>query len=108
MVKKRSGRRKHVPMRMCVVCRESFPKRSLFRIVATPEEGLVVDTTGKLSGRGAYLCPQLACRQKALAANNNILAQALRRLVSAEEKAALLANWESQTESSVADQALAN
>ena len=62
---KQPRRRKHVPQRMCVVCRTARPKRELVRIVrlATPgDEGVVVvDETGKRSGRGAYLCRQRAC-----------------------------------------------
>lgn len=43
-----------IPMRMCVVSREKFPKRDLIRVVRT-ENGVVVDETGKVNGRGAYL-----------------------------------------------------
>jgi len=95
---KRSGRRKQVSLRTCVACRSSFPKRSLFRIVAVPEQGLVVDATGKQAGRGAYLCSEQVCWQKALAVNNNMLAHALRRPISAEEKAVLIASWETIAE----------
>ena len=48
------ARQKHKPQRMCVACRQSQEKRSLVRIVRT-EDGVFVDVTGKLSGRGAYL-----------------------------------------------------
>ncbi len=62
---KLSRRRKHVPQRMCVVCRRARPKRELVRVVrlsAPGNEGVVVvDETGKRSGRGAYLCLQQAC-----------------------------------------------
>jgi uncharacterized protein len=47
-------RSKHKPQRMCVACRQSQDKKSLVRLVRTPE-GVVVDPTGKMPGRGAYL-----------------------------------------------------
>jgi len=50
------ARGKHVPIRMCVVCRRRRPKRELLRIVRTPE-GFILDESGKLPGRGAYVCP---------------------------------------------------
>lgn len=46
---------KKIPMRSCVVTRERFPKNELIRVVRTPDGNVVVDTTGKLNGRGAYL-----------------------------------------------------
>lgn len=60
------ARVKRVPLRMCVGCREMKPKRELIRIVRTPEEKIAIDPTGKRSGRGAYVCPEAACVQKAL------------------------------------------
>ena len=56
---------KKVPMRMCVGCREMKPKKELLRIVRSPEGEVSVDRTGKASGRGAYICPVLACFKKA-------------------------------------------
>ncbi len=44
-----------IPMRMCVVTRERFPKNELIRVVKTPEGSIIVDETGKANGRGAYL-----------------------------------------------------
>ncbi len=52
-------------MRMCVACRQMQPKKSLLRVVRT-EDGAVIDRTGKQNGRGAYLCPNAACLEKAL------------------------------------------
>jgi predicted RNA-binding protein YlxR (DUF448 family) len=54
------AKQKHKPQRMCVACRESLDKKSLIRIVRT-EEGVFIDETGKLSGRGAYLHADLSC-----------------------------------------------
>lgn len=45
----------HIPMRMCVLCRVSFSKGELFRIVKDDDE-IKVDKTQKSSGRGAYIC----------------------------------------------------
>ncbi|WP_245926238.1 RNase P modulator RnpM [Sulfoacidibacillus thermotolerans] len=50
-----------VPLRQCVGCQEQKPKRSMVRIVLTPEGMVQVDLTGKLAGRGAYICPSRAC-----------------------------------------------
>ena len=54
-----------IPMRMCVGCREMKPKGELVRIVKTPEGNILADTTGKLSGRGAYICKCAECLNKA-------------------------------------------
>ena len=55
---------KKIPMRRCVGCMESKPKRELIRIVAS-DEGPKVDLTGKANGRGIYLCPDTECFTKA-------------------------------------------
>lgn len=59
-------RQKHVPMRTCVGCRTSHPKRDLIRVVRDPSGQVHLDLTGKLSGRGAYLCPQEECLERAV------------------------------------------
>lgn len=56
---------KKIPQRMCVVCRKMFPKTELVRIV-NGENGVTVDTTGKMSGRGLYICKSAECLAKAL------------------------------------------
>ena len=63
---KRSRRRKHAPQRTCVACRQVRTKRDLVRVVRTSEGAVVLDETGKQSGRGAYLCRQRSCWEKAL------------------------------------------
>ncbi|MBQ9706728.1 MAG: YlxR family protein [Clostridia bacterium] len=55
---------KRIPERMCVACRQMKPKNQLVRIVNT-ENGVVVDTTGKLNGRGVYLCKCKECINRA-------------------------------------------
>ncbi|MBQ1821777.1 MAG: YlxR family protein [Clostridia bacterium] len=52
-------------MRMCVACREMRAKKDLIRVVRT-EDGLKLDRTGKINGRGAYLCRDAACLSKAI------------------------------------------
>ena len=58
--------KKKVPMRKCVGCGEMKPKKELIRILRTEEEEFVIDTTGKKNGRGAYLCFDRACLEKAV------------------------------------------
>jgi len=86
-MKKRSRRRKHIPQRTCVACRATRPKRELVRIVRTPDGAVIVDETGKRSGRGAYLCRQRVCWEKALA--RGAVARALKVPLTAEAKALL-------------------
>ncbi len=68
-------RRKHVPIRTCIACRETGAKRGLTRIVRDPEGEVEIDPTGKRNGRGAYLCEKAACWDRALA--TPLLARAL-------------------------------
>lgn len=79
---------KHVPQRTCIACRGVAGKRSLMRLVRTAD-GVVVDPTGKLAGRGAYLHPDRRCWQAVLRGNR--LEQALRTQLSAENRQTLLA-----------------
>ena len=57
---------KKIPMRTCVACREVRPKKELLRVVRTTEGEIEVDRTGKKNGRGAYLCANAECLNKAL------------------------------------------
>lgn len=54
------------PQRTCVACRVTDSKRELVRIVRTPGGEVVIDATGKLAGRGAYLCARQSCWETAL------------------------------------------
>ncbi len=56
---------KKVVLRQCVGCRELKSKKDLIRILKTPEDDVVVDDTGRMNGRGAYICPSLECFKKA-------------------------------------------
>lgn len=55
---------KKIPLRMCVGCGEHFPKRELVRIVCGKDGGIAVDTTGRMPGRGAYICRNPECLKK--------------------------------------------
>ncbi len=54
-----------IPMRKCVGCQESKNKNELIRILKTPEDDVIVDGSGKMNGRGAYICPSVECLKKA-------------------------------------------
>ena len=81
-------RTKHVPQRTCIACREVAGKRGLVRLVRT-DEGIVVDETGKMPGRGAYLHPSRRCWATALEGNR--VQQALRTKFSRESDPGKLA-----------------
>jgi predicted RNA-binding protein YlxR (DUF448 family) len=86
--KGRGPKPKHVPQRTCIACRKVAGKRALLRLVRT-DEGVVVDATGKLPGRGAYLHPYQNCWQAVLRGGR--IEQALRTRLSDENRQALLA-----------------
>ncbi len=71
-----------VPIRTCVACRTSRPKRELVRIVRTVDGTLLIDQRGKVSGRGAYLCPDSLCVDKAVKSHQ--LERALERPLTEE------------------------
>lgn len=79
-------RRKHIPQRTCVGCREILPKRSLIRIVRRPG-AIQVDPTGKLAGRGAYLHDRRSCWDRGL---KGALAHALKTELNAQDRELLL------------------
>ena len=86
---------KKVPMRMCVVCREMKPKNELVRIVKTAN-GIVADKTGKVSGRGAYICHSQECLKKLRKAKilNKVFQTEVDESVYLAVEEALLANKE--------------
>ena len=85
MTAKPVKRVKHLPQRTCVGCRESLAKRSLIRIVRTAQ-GVQVDPTGKLAGRGAYLHERSSCWERGL---KGPLAHALKTELTQTERAQL-------------------
>ena len=54
------------PVRQCVACHEKKEKRQLVRVVRSPEGVISVDARGKMPGRGAYLCRNAACLERAV------------------------------------------
>lgn len=60
---------KKIPQRQCMGCRERMAKRELIRVVRGTDGTVSLDFSGKVNGRGAYLCPNLACLQKAKKSN---------------------------------------
>lgn len=52
---------KKIPMRQCVGCGEMKEKKTLIRIIRTPEGRILLDRTGRANGRGAYICDDPAC-----------------------------------------------
>jgi hypothetical protein len=58
-------KQKKVPLRMCTGCGEMFDKRTLVRVVKSPEGEISLDLTGKKAGRGAYVCKNPECLKKA-------------------------------------------
>jgi uncharacterized protein len=81
------ARKKHIPLRTCIACREKKSKRELLRIVRTTEGAIQVDDTGKLNGRGAYICRKASCWQPGLTSTR--LAQALKVEFSNADRQAL-------------------
>lgn len=59
-------KQKKIPLRRCVGCREMKDKRELIRVVRNNEGAIFVDPTGKKNGRGAYICKNKACFEKAV------------------------------------------
>lgn len=57
---------KKIPMRQCIGCNEMKPKKEMIRVIKTAEEEILLDTTGRKNGRGAYLCPNSECLKKAI------------------------------------------
>ena len=57
---------KKVPLRQCIGCGEMKGKKEMIRILKTEAEGVVLDATGRKNGRGAYVCPNRECFQKAV------------------------------------------
>ncbi|WP_036728786.1 RNase P modulator RnpM [Peptoniphilus mikwangii] len=57
---------KKIPMRKCIGCGENKPKKDLIRVVKNKENEIFLDKTGKKNGRGAYICFDMECLEKAI------------------------------------------
>jgi predicted RNA-binding protein YlxR (DUF448 family) len=86
VVKKPGKPVKHVPQRTCVGCRQVLPKRTMIRIVRTPD-GVKIDPIGKAAGRGAYLHQDRSCWERAM---KSALASALKTELTVPDRAILI------------------
>ncbi|WP_029231494.1 RNase P modulator RnpM [Butyrivibrio sp. VCB2006] len=57
---------KKIPLRKCVGCGEMKEKKEMIRVLKTPEDEIILDTTGRANGRGAYICNNSDCLKKAI------------------------------------------
>ena len=76
-----SGKGK-IPLRQCMGCREMKSKKEMVRILRTVDGSVVLDLTGRMNGRGAYICISEDCLEKALKRHG--LDRAFKQTVSAE------------------------
>lgn len=83
------SRQRKIPLRTCVACREVRAKRDLVRIVRLVDGSVIVDATGKKSGRGAYLCRQRTCWDAAF--QRGVLERALKQSIPSSSRAELAA-----------------
>jgi predicted RNA-binding protein YlxR (DUF448 family) len=93
MGKRNEVGRRHIPRRTCVACRQVLSPRELIRVVRLPSGAVEVDESGKKPGRGAYLCPDKSCWERAL--SKTMLEHALKTSLAKEEKETL---WQRCTE----------
>ncbi|MBC8590509.1 RNase P modulator RnpM [Wansuia hejianensis] len=75
-------KKKKIPLRKCISCGENKPKKELIRVVRTNDGDIVIDTTGKVNGRGAYLCSNINCLETS--AKTNKLSRSLQTEVKEE------------------------
>lgn len=73
---------KKIPLRQCVGCGEMKDKRTMMRVVKTPEDEITLDIKGRTNGRGAYLCKDIECLKKA--AKNKGLERSLKTRIPVE------------------------
>lgn len=89
-------KQKKIPMRRCIGCYESKPKKELLRIVRDRDGMIRMDFSGKMNGRGAYLCDNAGCFEKMVKGNK--LSREFETEVKAETYEALRAQFEKRTE----------
>ena len=75
-------KKRKIPIRRCLGCGENKEKKELIRIVKTPTDEIVVDTTGKINGRGAYICNNYDCLE--IAFKNRSISKSLKAEVTVE------------------------
>lgn len=57
---------KKIPLRKCTGCGEMKPKKELVRVIKTTDDRIVIDATGRMNGRGAYICHSSECLKRAI------------------------------------------
>lgn len=62
-------KKKKIPLRKCLGCGDNKKKKELIRVVKTPENEILIDESGKINGRGAYICNSKDCFNKAIILN---------------------------------------
>ncbi|MGN1299783.1 MAG: RNase P modulator RnpM [Clostridia bacterium] len=87
---------KKIPQRTCLGCGETKPKQELIRIVRQNDGSIFVDKTGKANGRGAYICNNIECLEKAIKSKrldknfkieiNNEIYESLRGVIIGKER----------------------
>ena len=87
MTKAENKPKKHIPQRTCIGCREVNEKKTLIRVVKSPD-GVCIDPTGRMPGRGAYLHDSKECWEKAL--KRGALDRALKTEISEADMKTLL------------------
>lgn len=90
-------RKRKIPLRVCIGCKEKKPKKELVRIVRTPAGEVDLDLTGKKPGRGAYICPKQDCLKNALKGRR--LEKSLQLTVSGQLVEAISAMFDNEPES---------
>ncbi|HZK33809.1 MAG TPA: YlxR family protein [Bacillota bacterium] len=73
------AKRRKVPIRMCIGCREMKEKKEMIRIVKSPDGLINIDIKGKAQGRGAYICPQELCFDRV--AENKLLEKTFKKQI---------------------------
>ena len=89
-------KQKKIPMRRCIGCYESKPKKELLRIVRNSEGIIQMDFSGKMNGRGAYLCDDAGCFEKMVKGNK--LSREFETEIKMATYAALRVQFEKRTE----------
>ena len=79
---------KHIPQRTCIACRQIRNQRDLIHLVRAHDGTVQVDVLNKLSGRGAYLCPNKDCWE--IGIRKNRLDSSLRTKLSSDNRQALI------------------
>jgi hypothetical protein len=82
------------PQRTCIVCRKKGDKKDFIRIVRTPQGDFVLDKTGKVSGRGAYICASQDCIEKCV--KTRALNRAFKQEISKETYDKILEDFNEQ------------